>query len=150
MNGMQEIQEIHRKIQVNESIFVGNLTEEVWKKSELKIREIYEQFMKDAPGKTLYAMGKKLIPTGRYTGYFWATRDANGKTHIRGFFGVYGVLEGSSAKHSYIIANFHYVLDTGEVSIRWREQFFTLPGWSPRKKEEKLQQQKQEQEQDQA
>ena len=47
-------------------------------------------------------LGKKLEQS-RYMGYFWSTRE-NGKTRVRGFFGVYGMLEGSQSKHSYIIA----------------------------------------------
>ena len=50
-------------------------------------------------------LGKKLEQS-RYTGYFWVARDKKGQTRVRGFFGVYGILEGSQSKHSYIIAKF--------------------------------------------
>ncbi|MFP3210581.1 MAG: hypothetical protein RXR16_03650 [Thermocladium sp.] len=135
MSGMQETQKTTRRtISLNGGNFVGNIPDDVWEKVSPKIQEIYGQFMKEAPSKTLYAMGKKLEQTGRYTGYFWSTRDANGQTRVRGFFGVYGILEGSQSKHSYIVANFKYDVDAGTVNTRWRTQYFTPPGWFPRKK----------------
>ena len=135
---MQETQKtMHRTISLNGSKFPGRIPDDVWEKVSPKIQKIYEQFMKEAPSKKLYALGKELKQTGRYTGYFWHMQDSNGKTHVRGFFGVYGILEGSQSKHSYIIANFNYIIDTGEVETKWRTQFFTPPGWFPKRKKEK-------------
>jgi hypothetical protein len=137
MSGMQEMQKTtRRKISLNGSNFVGNVPDDVWEKVSSKVQEIYEQFMKEAPSKKLYAMGKELKQIGRYTGYFWSARDSNGKTHVRGFFGVYGILEGSQSKKSYIIANFNYIIDTGTVGINWRTQYFTPPGWFPKRKKD--------------
>ncbi|MFP3045178.1 MAG: hypothetical protein RXR03_06190 [Thermocladium sp.] len=138
MSGMQEIKKAPRRtISLNGSKFVGNVPDDVWEKAQQKIQEIYGQFMKEAPSKTLYALGKELKQTGRYTGYFWHMRDADGKTHIRGFFGIYGILEGSQSKHSHLVANFNYILDTGEVNMKWRAPYLTPPGWFPKEKKEK-------------
>jgi hypothetical protein len=137
MSGMQEMQKnARRTISLNGGKFVGNIPDDVWEKVGPKIQEIYEQFMKEAQSKTLYALGKELKQNGRYTGYFWSTQTANGQTNVRGFFGVYGILEGSQSKKSHIIANFNYILGTGEVKIKWRTQYFTPPGWFPRKKKD--------------
>jgi len=126
-----------RTISLNGSKFVGNVPDDVWEKAQQKIQEIYEQFMKEAPSKKLYAMGKELKLTGRYTGYFWHMLDADGKTHIRGFFGGYGILEGSQSKQSHLIASFNYILDTGEVNMKWRPQYLTPPGWFPKEEKKK-------------
>ena len=139
-NNQSDAEAMHRTISVNGSKFVGKkIPDDVWGKAQQKIQEIYEQFLKEAQGKTLYALGKKLKQTGHYTGHFWTTRDKKGQTHVRGFFGVYGILEGSQSKKSHLIANFNYILDTGEVKIKWRTQYFTPPGWfhKQQKKKEK-------------
>jgi len=138
VSGMQETQKTTRRtISLNGSKIAGKVPDDVWEKAGQKVQEIYEQFMKEVSSKKLYALGKELMQTGRYTGYFWHMPDADGKTHVRGFFGVYGILEGSQSKHSYMIAGFNYILDTGEVNIRWRTQYFTPPGWFPRQKKNK-------------
>ena len=137
MSGMQMKKAPRRTISLNGSKFVGNVPDDVWEKAQQKIQEIYEQFMKEAPSKKLYAMGKELKLTGRYTGYFWHMLDADGKTHIRGFFGGYGILEGSQSKQSHLIASFNYILDTGEVNMKWRPQYLTPPGWFPKEEKKK-------------
>jgi hypothetical protein len=135
-NNQSDAEAMHRTISVNGNEFAGDVPDDVWGKAQQKIQEIYEQLLKEAQGKTLYAMGKKLEQTGHYTGYFWVARDKKGQTHIRGFFVAHGVPEGSQSKKSHIIANFNYILDTGEVKIRWRTQYFTPPGWFPKRKNE--------------